>query len=243
MSTFIHLMPQTLDADAAEVLTVEAQPQETTPARAVARDLESFAEEQIRGLVRRVYLAGSKPCRQVVFSAVDRKTSVSPLCSRIAETLSEEASGTTCLLDAGLQGRSTAAQNSRFGTSSDEKRFGRLRDSSLQLSSRLWYMSTEVFRGEQESGMSSAWLKSRLAELRLEFDYLVIQAPATGATNEAALFARLCDGLVLIVEANSTRRATAQKVRDVLSAAHVRLLGTVLSERTFPIPSAIYKRV
>jgi len=243
MSTFIHLMPQTLGADTAEVLPADAQPQETTPANAVGWDLESFAEEQIRGLVRRVYLAGSKRCRQVVFSAVDRKTNVSLLCRRIAETLSEEASGTTCLLDAGLQGRSTAAQNSKFGISSDQKRFGRLRDSSFQLSSSLWYMPAEVFRGEQGSGMSSAWLKSRFAELHLEFDYLVIQAPAASATNEAALLARSCDGLVLIVEANSTRRASAQKVKDMLSVAHVRLLGTVLSERTFPIPSAIYKRV
>jgi len=243
MSTFIHIMPQTLVPDTAEVLTAEAQPQETTSAKAAGWDLESFAEEQIRGLVRRVYLTGSKRCRQVVFSAVDRKTNISLLCRRIAEALTEEASGTTCLLDAGLGGTNTAAQNSKSGVSSDQKRFGRLRDSSLQLSSSLWYMSTEVFRGEQGSGMSSAWLKSRLAELRLEFDYLVIQTPAAGATNEAALLARLCDGLVMIVEANSTRRASAEKVKDMLSAAHVRLLGTVLSERTFPIPSAIYKRV
>lgn len=95
----------------------------------------------------------------------------------------------------------------------------------------------------QSNGFSTAWLRSRLAELRLEFDYLVIQAPSVGATNQAAMMARLCDGLVLIVEANSTRRASAIKVKEMLDAAHVRLLGTVLSERTFPIPQAIYQRV
>jgi len=244
MSTFVHLMPQSLEADTAETVTVKAQPQEALSAKAADWDLHSFAEEQIRGLVRQVYLAGSKPSRQVVFSAVDRETDVSELCHRVAEALSEEGSGTTCLLDANLQNRSTAIpENGRLGISSDQKRFGRLRDSSLQLSSKLWYMPTEVFLGEPGNGLSAAWLRSRLAELRLEFDYVVIQAPAAAAANQAALLARLCDGMVLIIEANSTRRVSAQRVKEMLGAAQVHLLGTVLSERTFPIPQAIYKRV
>lgn len=244
MSTFIHLMPQTLEADTAEVVTVEAQPQEAVHAKASGWDLESFAEEQIRGLVRAMYLTGAKPWRQVVFSAVDRETDVSGLCRWVAEALSHEAPGTTCLLNANLQNRSPdVPEGGRFCLSVDQKQFGRLRDSSLQLSGKLWYMPTEVFLGEQSSGSSASWLRSRLGELRLEFDYLVIQAPAAGATNEAALLARLCDGLVLVLQANRTRRVAAQKVRERLGAAHVHLLGTVLSERRFPIPQAIYKRV
>jgi hypothetical protein len=240
MSTFIHLMPQTLEADAG-VITVEAQPQENSPAKVSGWDVDSFAEEQIRGLVRNLYLTGSKPSRQVVFTAVGRESNVSGLCHCIGQTLSAQVCGSICLLD--LQDASAAPEKERVSISSDHARFGRLRDCSLQLSSQLWYMPGEVFTGVQSNGFSTAWLRSRLAELRLEFDYLVIQAPAAGATNQAALIARLCDGLVLIVEANSTRRASAQRVKEVLDAAHVRLLGIVLSERTFPIPQVIYKRV
>jgi len=49
--------------------------------------------------------------------------------------------------------------------------------------------------------------------------------------------------MVLVVEANSTRRVAAQKVKERLHAANARLLGTVLSGRTFPIPDMIYKKL
>jgi len=79
--------------------------------------------------------------------------------------------------------------------------------------------------------------------LRLEFDYTVLHGPAAGAGSEAALLGATCDGLVLVLQANTTRRATAQRAKETLHSANARLLGTVLSERTFPIPSAIYKRL
>jgi Mrp family chromosome partitioning ATPase len=49
--------------------------------------------------------------------------------------------------------------------------------------------------------------------------------------------------MVLVLEANSTRRAGAQKVKEKLHSANARLLGAVLSERTFPIPETIYKKL
>jgi len=61
--------------------------------------------------------------------------------------------------------------------------------------------------------------------------------------SEAALLATLSDGMVLVVEANSTRRVAAQKVTEKLHAANARLLGAVLSGRTFPIPDVIYRNL
>jgi hypothetical protein len=242
MSTFIDLLPQALDADIAKVVQVAPSPQETTTARALDLDLESFAEDQIHSLVRTVFLSGPKPCRQVVFSAVDRQTDISRLCQRTAEALSLETIGATCWVGAALSDRkSDSNEQNQLPIISDQNRFGRLRDCSLQLSSNLWHMSAELFRGDQK--ISTAWLNARLAELRLEFEYLVIQAPAAAVTNEASLLARYCQGMVLVIEANRTRRTSAFKVKQMLLSSHVRLLGTVLTERVFPIPNAIYQRV
>jgi len=47
----------------------------------------------------------------------------------------------------------------------------------------------------------------------------------------------------LLIEANKTRRAAVRQLKQYLDATNVRLLGTVLTERTFPIPEAIYKRI
>ena len=57
------------------------------------------------------------------------------------------------------------------------------------------------------------------------------------------MLGNLCDGMVLVLEANSTRRVAAQKVKEKLHAANARLLGVVLSGRTFPIPEAVYRKL
>jgi len=53
--------------------------------------------------------------------------------------------------------------------------------------------------------------------------------------------AQFADGIVLVLSALHTRRAAAIKTREVLERAQVRLLGTVLCDRLFPIPEAIYR--
>ncbi len=53
--------------------------------------------------------------------------------------------------------------------------------------------------------------------------------------------AHAADGIVLVVSAARTRRATALKVKNDLNG--VRLLGTVLCDREFPIPRGIYRRL
>jgi Mrp family chromosome partitioning ATPase len=46
-----------------------------------------------------------------------------------------------------------------------------------------------------------------------------------------------------VVSAQRTRRAAARTIKQALEAAHARILGTVLSERTFPVPEALYRRL
>ena len=49
--------------------------------------------------------------------------------------------------------------------------------------------------------------------------------------------------VVLVVQANSTRREAARKGKESLDSANVRLLGVVLNERTFPIPEVLYRKI
>lgn len=201
---------------------------------------ERFEAEQIRRLVRQIFLPGwPKPLRQVVFSAVDEKTPTAGLCLRIAETLASQASGSVCVVEA-------AAPEDDFQlarTSEPRAEFRRLRDDARRISSKLWVVPQEILMGASGEGFSPPWLRGRLAELRLEFDYTVIQGPSAAVSGGAALLAHLSDGVVLVLEANATRRATARSVKKNLQAAHARIIGTVLSQRTFPIPQSLYERL
>jgi hypothetical protein len=96
-------------------------------------------------------------------------------------------------------------------------------------------------RGE-ESGTGRYWLAC-LAELRNEFEYAVIHGPVAGISSEAALLGQLADGIILVLDAHRTRRATARKIKETLEGAQSRILGTVLSDRTFPVPERIYRRL
>ena len=245
MSTLVELIPRALEEEVAEAAAVEVSAEEPSPAKAAAWSLASFAGEQMRGLVQRVFLTGrDKRVRQVVFAPVDQETDVASLCMLVGEVLSRQDSGTTCVVEAlPCPSAEHVSEDNDIAPPYSQKRFGVLRDASQQLSSRLWFMARNVLLDGNDGKFSALWLRSRLAELRLEFDYTVLQGPAAGMHSEAALLGSLCDGVVLVLRANSTRRVAAQRVKEMLHTANARVLGTVLSERTFPIPESIYKRL
>lgn len=203
---------------------------------------ERFAAEQIRSLVRQIFLSESpQACRQVVISAVDAKTDIGPLCLQIAETLFEQTGGTVCIVDKSQVGAKSETFSGRRPDGPDLNReaSGALRDSSRQVASQVWALPGEVL-WVGYSAHPAELLRRRLDQLRAEFDFSVVEAPAAGT---AGLLGQLSDGVILVVEAHSTRRLAAQKARDNLRAADARLLGTVLSERRFPIPEKLYRRL
>lgn len=208
-------------------------------------DPARFADEQIRRLVRQVFFPGwPKPAHHVAFAAVDESTDAGVICIKVGEILSSQAPGNTCIVE-------TAAQEdtSQLGLSDTTMRspgedaFDSAGSRTHRLSSRLWHMPYEIFSESCDGQLARSALEVQVCRLRAQYDYTVIQLPPVGAYNDAVLLGQLSDGVVLIVEANSTRRAAAQRVKEMLLAANVRLLGTVLNGRTFPIPRAIYQKL
>jgi hypothetical protein len=124
---------------------------------------------------------------------------------------------------------------------------------STQLKANLWHVPELRLRelsarelAPRENGLASCaggdWL-SWLVELRNEFEYAVVQGPVANISSEAALMAQLADGIILVLEARSSRKATLRKIKEVLESTPCRILGTVLSERAFPMPERIYRRL
>jgi hypothetical protein len=199
---------------------------------------EDFGREQIRGLVQRVFFAsGGRPVTQVVFSAAEPHTDVAGLCDQVGQALALETSAHIAVV--GREACTAAmAREQTWGV-------GRapVKSWSTQRAANLWRVPGFGLRecGE-ESGTGRYWL-SCLTELRSEFEYAVIHGPAAGISNEAALLGQLTDGIILVLGAHSTRRATARKIKEKLEEAQSRILGTVLSARRFPVPERIYRRL
>jgi hypothetical protein len=196
---------------------------------------QEFAWEQIRGLVRRVFFAGGNRLpKQVAFTAADAETDVANLCEQAGWTLALEtiADVAVVLREDSLREDAPIHSSSRRAS---------IKSWSTQTAANLWRVPASQGREcGQGVGTGPSWL-SFLAHLRSEFEYAVIQAPAAGTSSEAALLGQFADGIILVLEAHRTRRATARTIKKTLQSAQCRILGTVLSARTFPVPERIYR--
>ena len=86
-------------------------------------------------------------------------------------------------------------------------------------------------------------LKDLFAQLSGEFGYLLIDAPGVNVCGDATILGQAADAVVLVIEADVTRRQSARKAKETLESAGVQILGTVLRNRSFPIPDALFRRL
>jgi hypothetical protein len=203
---------------------------------------EDFAQEQIRGLVRRVFFTGGgQSAKQVVFSAAEPNTDVANICDRVGQALALETRAHIAIVV--REPRTEEMVREMVRAHPRHVGSGVIKSCSAQIGANLWRVpGFGLPECREESGTGPYWL-SYLAGLRIEFNYAVIHGPVAGISSEAAVLGQLADGIILVLGAHSTRKATARKIKETLEAAQARILGTVLSERTFPVPERIYRRL
>jgi hypothetical protein len=194
-----------------------------------------FEREQILGLIRRVFFAGGEsPVTHVVFSSTDPEFDVTGICVQVARVLAVETSRDVAMIE------KTFIREGR--TLNHFRAAGTIKANSIQMTSNLWQVPSDAaYYTESGTGARIDW-PYFLARLRTEFAYTVIQGPPASRSSDAAFLAQLADGIILVLGAH-TRRATARNIKAVLQGAQSRILGTVLSQRTFPIPERLYRRL
>jgi len=201
-------------------------------------------------LVHRLFLVpGPEAPRVVLFAGVDRGDGCSTVCVRVAETLASEVgvSGSFCVVDANLRDPSLhdyfGLQNSA-GLVEALEQSGPVRSFAQQVDGgRLWVMTAGSRTSNVHGLLGSEALRNRVAELRSEFDNVLVDSPPVNLYADACGLGKLADGVILVLESNATRREAARKAKETLEGAHVKLLGAVLNKRRFPVPDSIYGRV
>jgi len=196
-------------------------------------DPQNFAREQIRGLVRRVFFDSATAVRQVVFSAADPRTEIGGICEQVGQTLALETHADIVIVDRKLAPEESVSSGQNGETTA-------LKSLATQKAANLWHVPEPRPLDAEDRVTSHQWL-SYSRRLRSEFEFVIIHGPAAGTSSEAALLAQLSDGIILVLDAHSTRRATARKIKENLEGAQSRILGTVLYRRAFPVPERIYR--
>ena len=205
------------------------------------------ADDEIASLVQRLFLhAGQDEGPRVVsFSGIARDKRSSWICAHAGRALAAQTNDSVCIVDANLWSPqlhvhfSTGNSNGLADALTGE---GAIRGFASPLSiGDLWLMPSG--RVNSDPSWQVDHCRARFAELREEFGYVLISAPPLTREPEAILMGQLADGIVMIVEANQTRREAARRARERLEHSQVQVLGAVLDERTFPIPDFVYRKL
>jgi len=207
-------------------------------------DAGDIAAEAILRLVQGMFLStnGNAP-RLVVFCGVDSETGSSFVCANVGRTLAASNSGSVCLVDANLRSQRLSGLVGIDKTRAFVRKSASMREQCLEIGDNLWLAGHNLMADDRGALPPVARIKQLLGELRGAFDFVLIDAPGSGVSVDAATLGQVADGTVLVIEANATRRIAARKAKEALEAASVRLLGTVLHNRSFPIPKGLYQRL
>lgn len=198
-------------------------------------DAAGFAKQQLQGLVRRVFFQNEpNPVRQIVISAIEPETDVDSIGVEIAYALANETSSKVA-----LAGSSGSAQGLELGPNAQ------IHDVTVPLQRFSTRLGTNVWRlpSPCAAGLTMGSLHSYLAQIRKQFEYSILELPAIRASHQSFTMAEYADGIILLVSAKHTRRATARKMMQSLAGTKARILGTVLTDRSFPIPESLYQRL
>jgi len=218
----------------------EREQPRTNSLKAVAR------LEEIK-LVQRIFPPNeSEASHLVIFSGLDRGADSPRVCARAGMTLSERGDDPVCVIDGDFDAPSLHRHfhiDNRRGFSEALLESGPIQEFAQKLpGTNLWVIPRGSTNLQASSFVTSESVRSRLTDLRSRFKHVLIHCPVDlGGFSNPLINA--ADGLVLIVEANATRRDAARQVIEGLKMCGVRVLGVVLNNRTFPIPEPVYRKL
>jgi len=112
----------------------------------------------------------------------------------------------------------------------------------LQLGdTNLWLLPSGTDKSDLSRYCTPLEMELRLTELRDQFDYVLIDSPPSNQYADALALGAMTDGVILVLESESTHRDAARRATENLRAARVRMIGAILNKRSYPIPQFIYR--
>jgi non-specific protein-tyrosine kinase len=95
------------------------------------------------------------------------------------------------------------------------------------------YLMTSGPLPPNPTDLLGSWRMSHMVEvLKRQVDFVVIDTPPVLAVADSSLLARLCDGVLLVVLADTTRTNALRRATEQIQQAGARLLGVVLNKVT-----------
>jgi Mrp family chromosome partitioning ATPase len=190
-------------------------------------------------LVQRLFLKRTPVPRMVVFAAVDHGNGCSQIAALVAKTLTGMAAGGVCLVEANFHSpalpRILGTTNYR-GLSDALRQPGNVTTFTKPVWKQgLWLLSSGPLTADSTADsanlLTSERMTARSADLRKAFDFVIVDAPPLAHYPDATALGKLSDGVVLVIEAGSTRRRAARVAVENLRASGIAILAVVLNKQ------------
>jgi len=222
--------------------------QESPEVRRAPSRFDPVGSEEEAELVQRVFLLPAyETPHVVVFYRVGDIDGGVGICARAGQNLANQTGSPVCMVEGDLHSPSLHEyfdMDNFRGLTDAALEPGPIRDFVHSLpGSNLSVLTGGSRCGEAQTLWKSERMRSRLAELRAEYSYVLVDGPQVSQHSAATLLGQMADGVILVLESKVTRRETARTAKENLTAANVRILGAVLNNHTFPIPEALYRRL
>jgi Mrp family chromosome partitioning ATPase len=221
----------------------EVLPEVSTPFS--LQQIDGMAKDEISRLVHRLFISASVQApRRVAFISTESGVGNSWLCAHVGAVLASQVPGSVCLVDCNFRSpalHQLVGVENHVGLADSLTKNGSIRQYAQRLGRNLWMVSCGVTNENADQLVTSDRMRQRMSELNAEFDYILTDLASLDSCNHGIILGGACDGVVLVLKANSSRRETARQALQQLQAVNIRVLGAVLNQRTFPIPDKIYK--
>jgi protein-tyrosine kinase len=230
-----------------KVLVKPLSPFASDDKQSAPRQLEA-EDDFIETLVQRIFPRNTRDIpRMVVFAGVDSGNGAGQIASVVAKTLARDSPGAVCLVEANFR----SPEPIDFFSVPNERGLAEalLNDDSVRTYVRpvgddgLWLLPAGTPIRESVDLLTSERMQAISAELRREFDFVIVEAASITGRPDAAAVGQLSDGIVVVLDAESTRRGPAVVAVENLRASNVRILGAVLNKYTYPIPKWLYNKL
>ncbi len=190
--------------------------------------LSPLYRELIQSLAQQLFFNESAPVRRIGLINAADSPEAEHLCFDLARVMADDGRYDIGLIDANPFSVPLEVQLELSPSSAP--------DSAWLVAPRLWVVPRRDWIPPGEARIDQC--TARLRELAAEFDFSILHCPSVSWVTSRV--GRACDGFVLALTAHRTRRSAVLRIRDQIQKTGVPLLGTVLMERRFPIPEALY---
>ena len=102
-------------------------------------------------------------------------------------------------------------------------------------------ITSGVTPSNASSIFQSKLLDALLEQMKQQSDWVLFDAPPIHSFNDASTLAAKMDGVIMVLQAESTRWEVAQSAKERIEHDKVKILGAVLNRRKMYIPQWAYR--